>query len=325
MAFTHLLAVPLKNQRAEATSDHAPPENANNDCVVTSLAAGLEFLLGRPFNGDQIKDANPRYKHGYYGQGYQGLMDPANFVEQAAALGVHMHLIPGDTTQLVATLHREIANGHPALVTVPFPVGTQGIPKSPGSPELTAPPHHVTHVCCACGEGPDLIRAMDPWVGRWQDQDDAWWRERLCYGKVWVLEKVGAGVPAAPQPDASGGAGMLNLSDALVAQYYEASGDGWRCKETGFDVRGDVLTFYRSLALPHAGLMLGLPRSNELYDPSRPHTSFQVFTNAIIVWDPNGILKGVAGNPIATAGSIYFGSLDLLKQLPGFKDSFGGK
>ena len=167
---------PLVNQLSEPTSDGQTDENAQNNCVVASIAAGLEYLLGRSFNGDQLKDA-------VYGQGYTGPMAASHFVGYLQnSLGIHLYSVSGTQAELVSALHANIQAGRPVLVTMPSQWGTA--PADPTNPSGS------THVGIACGEGPGVIRVMNPWGGFWQDQSDAWWQARLCYGQVWPMEKM---------------------------------------------------------------------------------------------------------------------------------------
>lgn len=169
---------PLVNQLAEPTSDGQPDENARENCVVGSLAAALTFLLRRPLNGDQLKDA-------VYGQGYQGPMRVERFVGWCAALGAVLTCHTGVGADLIAAVHGAIAAGQPVLVTMP-------------SDWNTAPPDPVhfggfTHVGAACGDGPGWLRVMNPWGGFWQDGADSWWQARLCYGAVWSVRRAAGG------------------------------------------------------------------------------------------------------------------------------------
>lgn len=170
-----LAGFPLVNQLAEPTSDGQPDENARENCVVAALAAALEYLLQRPMHGDALKDR-------VYGQGFAGPLDIARFVDLCAAWGVTLAPHFGDGAELVAALHAGIAVGEPMLVTMP-------------SDWNDAPADLVhfagfTHVGAACGDFPGFIRVMNPWGGFWQDEPDAWWRARLCYGAVWRLARA---------------------------------------------------------------------------------------------------------------------------------------
>lgn len=177
---------PLRDQLTERPSDGQSSENARNNCVPTSIAAGLSFLTGKAFNGDQLKDA-------VYGQGYTGVMSASKFVDYCAKQGVKLYAVSASQQGLVTAIHNHVRSGHPVLVTMPSNWGTA--PTNPVAPGIS------THVGIACGESVGSLRVMNPWGGFWQDGSDAWWQARLCYGQVWPMEKIGAmtlvsGVPS---------------------------------------------------------------------------------------------------------------------------------
>lgn len=188
MGITFTLPVPLKSQLNEPTSDGKPAENDHYDCVATSLADGLQYLLKRSFNGDELKDS-------VYGQGYTGGMAAVRYVDYCARLGIALEAINGSQDQLLAALHREIHAGHPCLVTMPSQWGSA--PSQPGWDPRN--PNGWTHVGLASGDGPDMIRVMNPWGGFWHDGTTDYWRVRLCYGQIWRVALKGAtgmGIPA---------------------------------------------------------------------------------------------------------------------------------
>lgn len=171
------------DQLNETTSDGLADENANDNCVAASLAEALHILTGKNFNGDELKDA-------VYGQGYVGVQSAASYVPYCRSQGVDLIVNKGSQTELVNCLHTEVSAGHPVLVTMPSQWAT-----APANPVY---PSGSTHVGVAVGVGPGMIRVMNPWHGFFQDQDDAWWQARLCYGQVWSLQKVGSSVSTVP-------------------------------------------------------------------------------------------------------------------------------
>lgn len=184
MGITFALPVPLKSQLGEPTSDGRPAENDHYDCVATSLADGLQYLLKRPFNGDALKDA-------VYGDSYTGGMAAVRYISYCAALGIALEAINGTQDQLLAALHREIHAGHPCLVTMPSQWGSA--PSQPGWNPVA--PQGWTHVGLASGDGPGWLRVMNPWGGFWHDGSDAYWRVRLCYGQIWRVALKQGGSP----------------------------------------------------------------------------------------------------------------------------------
>jgi hypothetical protein len=177
--------VPLLDQLHSLTSDGGPDENARYNCVFTCNAALATAYLHRPFNGDQIKDMDNNY-----GQGYIGGASEFYLVDTMRSLGITMTALTSATQQgLVDILHREIAAGHPCIVTMPSQwnsavenAGSAWNPRTYGGPR---------HAGLACGYGQDgsgqrAIRVMNPWGGFWHDGDDGYWAARLLEGEVWV-------------------------------------------------------------------------------------------------------------------------------------------
>lgn len=153
------------SQLHEPTSDGYPDENARWNCVPASLAAGLMYLTGKQFDGDQLKDA-------VYGQGYQGAQAARAYVAYCARQGVTLASCDsGDSAALVARIHTDLLIGHPVVLTMP---SQWGIP--PADP---LHPSGSTHVGIACGYGPGMLRVMNPWGGFWHDGTDDYWRAPL--------------------------------------------------------------------------------------------------------------------------------------------------
>lgn len=171
----------LLDQLADATMDGLPDENANDNCVPTSVAEGLHILTDKVYDGDELKDA-------VYGQGWTGFQSAARYVAYCSERGVT--LAPHNDTQagLVATIHAQVDAGHPVIVTMPSQWGT-----APADP---VHPSGSTHVGLAVGTGPGELRVMNPWHGFYQDQSDAWWQARLCEGQVWPMQKSSGGATA---------------------------------------------------------------------------------------------------------------------------------
>ncbi len=167
---------PPGNQRTETTSDGQPPEDGDRDCVPRSIASALTFLTGVQFNGDELHDA-------VYGQGYLGMQDAARYVDYCAAHGVALSLVQDAPAALIARAHREIAAGHPVLLT---------IPSQWGIPARLQPAGYTTHVVVLCGTGATSLRAMNPWIAPvWHDNTDAYWTDELVGGAMWIMRKAG--------------------------------------------------------------------------------------------------------------------------------------
>lgn len=168
---------PMINQLREPTMDGAPDENAQNNCVAASLSAALEYLTGRAYDGDELKDA-------VYGAGYTGPMAIGQFAAYCARAGIQLSAVDGAPTSLIAAIHAGISDGIPVLATIPSQWGAEPPPTS-GS----------THVVCFYGAGAGALTAMNPWGGFAQSQPDSWWEARLRFGQVWRVSKM-SGVPS---------------------------------------------------------------------------------------------------------------------------------
>lgn len=145
--------VPLLSQLNEPTSDGGPDENARYNCVFTCNAALATAYLHRPFNGDQLKDMDNTY-----GQGYIGGASELYLVDTMRTLGITVTALKSATQQgLVDILHREIAAGHPCIVTMPSQWGT-----APANPRTYG---GSMHAGLMCGYGPNTLRCMNPWGG----------------------------------------------------------------------------------------------------------------------------------------------------------------
>lgn len=174
----------LLDQLAPAAIDGLPPVDANDNCVPTSIAEGLHILTGRTFDGDELHDA-------VYGAGYLGPQSASHYVAYCASQGVTLAAHDGAQSDLIATIHSEVSAGHPVVVTMPSQWGT-----APADP---VHPNGSTHVGVAVGVGSGEIRVMNPWHSFFQDESDAWWQARLCYGQVWPMVKA-AGVSMSGVP-----------------------------------------------------------------------------------------------------------------------------
>src|SRR5258707_12817786 len=91
-------------------------------------------LFRSSFNGDELHGA-------VYGQGYLGMQDAARYVDYCAAHGVALSLVQDAPAALIARAHREIAAGHPVLLT---------IPSQWGIPARLQPAGYTTHVVVLC-------------------------------------------------------------------------------------------------------------------------------------------------------------------------------
>lgn len=288
MSITYELpAFPQLNQLHDVTSDGRPEENASWDCVPTSIAAGLTYLTGKSFNGDELHDA-------VYQEGTLGGEDAAHYVAYCAQQGVTLAPFNGTPAQLVTEIHTEVSDGHPVVLTMPSQWGT---------PAAQLPANHTTHVGIAYGIGLGMIRVMNPWIAPTpHDGTDAYWAARLEYNQVWVMRATNA-APAAtegstPVPT------VLDISNATVAQFFYLTSAGkWHCKTTTQEIGGGLLDFYKSVA-GVGGLngltLLGLPLTGEIGQSGKPGVVVQIFERGALAYDLNHTLDNPPGS-----GAVY--------------------
>lgn len=293
---------PMKNQLKTVLADGTLDPNHDFDCVSESLAAGLQYLTGKPYEGGQIKEA-------VYGRNYTGSTAAANYVEYCSLQGcVLSHFDSTDTWALVAEAHKQIQQGHPVIFSEP-------------DPYCLAYERDVlgwTHVCVWYGESPNQLIAMDPFGGFSLAKADAQWASLLRYGQIWILQKKEEELMAS-----------ISLQDARVTAYYEVAGAMWRCITRGVSygllIGNAMLEFYRRYggeAL--CGLTyLGLPLSNEI--SIGQGRTIQFFERGVLCYDPNHTNDNPPG-----AGAVYLAHLytgvgqdprvaDLTKQLAALK------
>ena len=208
---SQLSGFPLVNQNREPTMDGHPDENAPNNCVAADVAAILEYFTGKPYDGDEIKDA-------VYGQGYTGPMDPAHFVAYMAEQGVQWKETTGEASALILAAHAYIADGKPVLLQIPSAWNDEPPPTS-GS----------THAVVAVKEDAGSLTCMNPWGGFWHYGSDSYWTERVRYGSIWFAEVVTVGVPQGWRDDGktlvapNGVAVTLGFRDYILGHAWSAA------------------------------------------------------------------------------------------------------
>jgi hypothetical protein len=174
---------PRLNQLAASTrSGHADP-NAQMNCIPTAMAAGLQFLTGRAFDGDMIKDA-------IYGADYVGPTQIIKYRAFTRDQGVALDVFTSRNSEVLVTeLRRLLSQGEPVVLTLP---GNLDQP-----PADLLHPKQLTHVVVAAGfDQAGNIRVMNPWGGVWVAGNDAYWASRICYGELWGMRKVDRAAPA---------------------------------------------------------------------------------------------------------------------------------
>jgi hypothetical protein len=268
---------PMKNQRITTLSDGSPDPNADFDCVAESIAAGLQYYLGRNFSGGVLKEIA-------YGRDYQGGTAAWKYVQYCAAVGVHLYPIDGNTTDLLVLAHGHIRAGHPVIFTEVDPYVDTSLPQYAG----------WSHVCIWYSESPGQMVAMDPFIAANVQKNDQDWQRVLVGNEIWIMERIQENKPMA-----------ISLSTPGVGTFYRQGGTGeWLCIKNGLPVHGAILNYYRMLG--GAGLcgltVLGLPESAEMNAEAAGHPEIteQKFERATVRYDPHHIMDDPPGS-----GTVY--------------------
>lgn len=273
---------PMKSQLKTVTSDGVLDVNREFDCVAESIAAGLQYYLGRNFEGGVLKEI-------CYGRSYQGGTAASAYVQYCAQQGVHLYPIDGSLSALTTLAHGHIRAGHPVLLTEVDPYVDTSLPQWAGA----------THVLVWYAEQAGLLTAMDPFIAEPVTRTDQGWQGVMAVNEIWVMEKIGEQVPMA-----------ISLSSPGVGAFYKQKpGDSgaWLCTVKGceYEVHGAILTTMRMVG--GAGLCgltwWGLPKSGEYSKnvPGHPEIVGQRFERVEeVVYDPHHILDNPPGS-----GSVY--------------------
>lgn len=249
---TSLPNFPILNQLADTNEI-----NREFDCVPTSIAACLEYLLGKPFDGAAIKDA-------VYGNEYQGGTAAVKYVDYCKAQGVRLFPLSGTGAQMVAAIRAQIEARHPSIGTEPDPYANPALGWS-----------HVV-AFFKCDEPRGTLSCADPFGGHIVTLSDGEWAQRLLYNQVWVLEVELM---------------QIDLNMLEVAAHFDdvgVTGNQWHCKATGKVIQFAILNFYRAFGgVALCGLsFLGLPLSNEVPIAGLPGAVRQNFERGVLVYDP---------------------------------------
>lgn len=170
---SELLNFPFVNQLNSPTLDGRPDENAEFNCVPTSICAGLRYLTGNnSFEPDQLKDWA-------YGEGWVNSGTAATaFVGFCDQQGVNLHAVETNSPeQAVQEAHALLARGIPVIFT---------------QQDDYAPPQFRdswTHVCVWYKDTSDSLTAMDPFGARAISFTDSVWASRLRSNELWAMEK----------------------------------------------------------------------------------------------------------------------------------------
>lgn len=166
------LNVPFKNQLDEPNLDGIPDINADENCLPTCLASGLQFLTGHTFTGEEIE-------HKVYGNNYRGGTSAVEYVQYVAQQGVSLTSRNGSPGYLVDQIVFWLGQGCPVVGTIPSTYAPPKDPMNPGS----------SHCILFYEDGPDNLVAMNPWRAFAQGYTKTYWESILCYGQVWVMQR----------------------------------------------------------------------------------------------------------------------------------------
>jgi len=267
----------MKNQRITTLSDGSPDPNADFDCVAESIAAGLQYYLGKNFSGGVLKEIA-------YGRDYQGGTAARAYVQYCTQQGVHLYPIDGSLPDLLTLAHGHIRAGHPVVFTEVDPYVDTSLPQWEGA----------THVCVWYSEAPGSLTSMDPFIADSIQHTDSGWQQVLAENEIWIMERIQENKPMA-----------ISLSTPTVGTYFKQGGTGqWVCIQNGQTIGGAILNYYRMLG--GAGLcgltILGLPTSNEIRLNVKDHPEIveQEMERGKVRYDPSHVVDDPPG-----AGTVY--------------------
>ena len=270
---TTLQNFPMLNQKVTTLSDGSADPNQLYDCVPTTIAAALQYLTGKAYQGGVLKEA-------VYGRSYQGATSAAAYVQYCAQQGVRLSSLQGNSGQLVQLAHQQVQAGHPAIGTEPDPY--VDLSQFPGT----------THVICFFGEDTHTLTAMDPFGGFAITQTDSVWAQTLVDGEIWIIEKLEDTV-------------TISLTTPGLSNYFsQAPGNAWKCIKPNnpYVIGNAILSFYRMFGgAALCGLTyLGLPLSNETSVAGHAGVTEQAFERATVRYDPQHVLDSPPGS-----GAVY--------------------
>lgn len=236
---------PLKNQLADTNE-----VNRLFDCVPACIAACLQWVTGKPFDGGDIKDA-------VYGKNYTGGTAASAYVIYCHDHGVKLYALDGQPAQLVQDIRSHLANKIPLIGTEPDPYANPSLGWS--------------HVVAFNGydEPAGTLTALDPFGGHEVTLSDAEWEKRLTFNQVWAFQLEEQDV-------------TIDIHTPIIAAHFEQlSATAWQVRgktdAAGKPIvlHGGMLSWYCTNGYkPYCGYSCaGLPMSNEIpieqIDPPR--------------------------------------------------------
>ncbi len=253
---------PFVNQLTTLTGDGRPSENAQFDCVNTSILAGVMWLLGithlnAEYNPDAMKDE--AYGEGWADQG----TDAVAYVSWCARRGVRLYPVEcPDAATAVARAHQYLAQGLPVVFTQQddyAPLAYRNL---------------WSHVCVWYKDAPGSLTMMDTYGAHAFTYSDSEWMQRLRSTKLWVLEKIHSAQEDQP---------MATLQTPHIARYFEDAGNGRIKRRDKNIVMGQGFTTF---FLKYGGIFR-LPITPEIGVKDHPGVVFMVTEAAIMIYDPD--------------------------------------
>lgn len=276
---------PMKSQLVDTNE-----VNRQYDCVPTSIAASLQWITGKPFDGAAIKDE-------VYSKGYVGGTSAKEYVSYCAEQGVRLSMVDaGSFANTVKLAHSFLAQQKPVIYTQYDPYSSDP---------------NMTHVCTWYADGPGYLIAMDPYPlpgmanGHPVRQPDIQWIKDLRSTQLWILEKLDGSTERIeddmPPP--------LTIANAEAAQHFvQSSSTSWHCIATNKVLLGAMLSYYClcGATAMHGLLELGLPVSNEIPLDNKGNTR-QHFERGVLFYDPSKIYDNPPGSGSVYPAQIYIG------------------
>lgn len=149
--------------------------NRDYDCVPTSLASAASFVLGHIVTPVQLKDA-------VYGAGYQGGTSPGRYAAYLRQLGVGFGNVGGNGSGVISQVIANIQRGIPSIAA---------IPSDWNNASSQSPTHEIAFAGWDANK--QVLTAMNPWGGFWQNGSPAWWGARVRYGNANPITKMANG------------------------------------------------------------------------------------------------------------------------------------
>jgi len=131
------------------------------------------------------------------------------------------------------------------------------------------------------------------------------WHYDTAVANPGLLDQILGAFPKTIQPQ--GVTVIIDLTNSTVASHFVTQDGQWHCKDTGFNIKGEILTFYQKFggdAL--CGLTyLGLPLSNETIVPGKSGVVYQRYERGVLAFDPGHIIDSPPG-----AGRVFLLHID---------------